>query len=110
MKKVFYKKLVRDKIPEIIESNGDICKTRILGDDEFQTELKKKLVEESKEVLDCSKEKLIDELADILEIVKNLVDNNQLKMKDVEEEMKLKRKKRGGFNKKIFLEWSGPKT
>jgi len=110
MEKVFYKKLVRDKIPEIIENNGDVCETRILSSDEFQTELKKKLVEESKEVLNCPKEKLADELVDILEIVNNLADNNDLKMEDVEKEMKLKREKRGGFDKKIFLEWSGPKS
>lgn len=110
MEKVFYKKLVRDKIPEIIENNGDACETRILDEEEFQIELKKKLVEEAKEVLNCSKEKLIDELADVLEIVNNLASVNQLKMEDVEKEMKIKREKRGGFDKKIFLEWSGPKV
>lgn len=110
MKKVFHNKLVRDKIPEIIKSNGDVCETRILGDEEFEIELKKKLIEESKEVLICPKEKLIDELADVLEIINGLANSNQLKMEDVEKEMRLKREKRGGFDKKIFLEWSGPKS
>lgn len=110
MEKVFYKKLVRDKIPEIIENNGDICETRTLSGDEFQMELKKKLIEESKEVLNCPKEKLVDELVDVLEIINGLIDTNQLKIEDVEKEMKLKREKRGGFDKKIFLEWSSPKT
>jgi predicted house-cleaning noncanonical NTP pyrophosphatase (MazG superfamily) len=110
MGKVFHKKLVRDKIPEIIEKNGDVCETRILNDWEFEIELRKKLVEESEEVLNCSKEKLVDELADVLEIVSSLADNNQIKMEDVEKEMRLKREKRGGFDKKIFLEWSGSKS
>ena len=30
-----YNKLVRDKIPEIIETDGKTCKTRILSDEEY---------------------------------------------------------------------------
>lgn len=30
-----YNKLVRDKIPEIIEEDGKTCKTRILSDEEY---------------------------------------------------------------------------
>lgn len=110
MGKVFHKKLVRDKIPEIIEGSGDVCETRVLDDKEFQIELRKKLIEESQEVLDCPREKLLDELADVLEIVSSLADINQLKMEDVEKEVIIKREKRGGFDKKIFLEWSGSKS
>jgi predicted house-cleaning noncanonical NTP pyrophosphatase (MazG superfamily) len=110
MEKIFHNKLIRDKIPEIIKGSGDICETRILNDQDFEVELRKKLVEESKEVLNCPKEELINELADILEIINSLADNNQIKIEDVEKEMKLKRERRGGFDKKIFLEWSGPKS
>ena len=109
MEKFFYKKLVRDNIPEIIRMNGDVCETIILNDVEFEIELRKKMVEESNEVLNSPKEKLIDELADVLELIKSLADANQLAMKDIENEMNLKREKRGGFDKKIFLEWSGTK-
>ena len=45
MEKIF-NKLVRDKIPEIIEANGEIAKCRILDKQEFKTELEKKLFEE----------------------------------------------------------------
>ena len=110
MVKVFYTKLVRDRIPEIIESNGDVCETRILNDEEFQIELKKKMVEEANEVLNSSKEKLSDELADVLEIIGSLADFNELSMKEIEEVRKNKKEKRGGFDNKIFLEWSGPKS
>jgi len=109
MGKVFYNKLVRDKIPEIIESNSDVCKTRILDDEEFQIELNKKLVEEANEVLNSPKEKLSDELADVLEIINTLADSNGLTVKEIEEIRKNKKEKRGGFDKKLFLEWSGPK-
>ena len=109
MEKIFYKKLVRDRIPEIIESNGDVCETKILGDEEFQTELKKKLVEEAKEVLTSPQEKLSDELADVLEIVNTLAISNGLSLKEIEIIRENKMEKRGGFGKKIFLEWSGKK-
>ena len=109
MKKNIYKKLVRDRIPEINETDNSVCKTRILDNKEFETELRNKLVEESKEVLNASKEELIDELADVLEIIYSLVNVNKLKIKDVEKTRQMKKEKRGGFDKKIFLEWSGPK-
>jgi len=110
MKKVFYKKLIRDNIPEVIESSGGVCETRILNNQEFETELRKKLVEESKEVLNSSKEELMGELADVLQLINSLVENNQLTMEDVQNEMKLKKEKRGGFDKKLFLEWASKKS
>lgn len=30
-----YNKLVRDKIPELIESDGKTCKTRVLSNEEY---------------------------------------------------------------------------
>lgn len=110
MKKVFYKKLIRDNIPEIIKSSGGVCETRILNNEEFEMELRKKLVEESKEVLNSSKEELMGELADVLQLINNLVKNNELTMEDVQNEMKLKKKERGGFDKKLFLEWASKKS
>jgi predicted house-cleaning noncanonical NTP pyrophosphatase (MazG superfamily) len=46
-----YNKLVRDKIPEIIEKEGKTYKTVILDDDQFKLELRKKLKEEVQEYL-----------------------------------------------------------
>lgn len=41
-----YNKLVRDKIPEIIEADGKTCKTKILSDEEYIAALETKLNEE----------------------------------------------------------------
>lgn len=40
-----YNKLVRDKIPNIIKNNGGEPYTRILSNDEYIENLKKKLIE-----------------------------------------------------------------
>lgn len=63
-----YNKLVRDRIPEIIENSGKKFTTRILGDNEYINELKKKLVEEMEEYQQTeTNEDALEELADILE-------------------------------------------
>ena len=71
-KKYYHQKLIRDKIPEVIKASGDEGKIRILGEKEYEKELKKKLVEESKEVSEAPKEEILNELADVLELVKSI--------------------------------------
>ena len=81
-----YNKLVRDKIPDIIKSNGETPITRILSDDEYKIELERKLYEEYNEVMKCLAELENSNLDEVMDIAKTKV------------------KKRGSFNKKIFLE------
>ena len=59
-------KLVRDRIPEIINESGRHCSVRVLDDAEYYIELKRKLVEEVDEFL---AETNLEELADILEVI-----------------------------------------
>lgn len=94
-----FNKLVRDKIPEIIEKNGGKAVTRTLTDEEFKEYLEKKLDEE---VAEFHESKSIEELADILEVVYALSEahGNINEMFEVRRE---KRKDRGGFDKKILL-------
>ena len=64
MKTVKYHKLVRDRIPEIIESSGKICVTEILSDEEYLRMLDEKFNEE---LAEYHKDQNIEELADLLE-------------------------------------------
>lgn len=99
-----YNKLVRDNIPEIIENNGETPITRILTDTEYKQELEKKLFEEYNEVLEtCGKDR-IEELADMLEIIIALSKIEKSNLDEVIEVAKEKVKKRGAFDKKIYLE------
>ena len=99
-----YNKLVRDRIPEIIESNGEEPITRILNDEEYRSELIKKLNEEYDEVVNASGEDIIEELADMLEVMESIANLQNKTLDNIIIEKEKKKNKRGGFSKKIFLE------
>jgi len=100
-----YNKLVRDKIPEIIVQNNGKPVTRILSDEEYKTELEKKLLEEYYEVLSATDSNdRIEELADMLEVMIELAKLEGKKLDEIIEICKNKGLKRGGFGDKIFLE------
>ena len=93
------KKLVRDKIPEIIKEGGRIPITHIADDKEYFQELKEKLKEEVDEFLKAENE---HELADIFEVIKAICKFKNIK--NLEETRKKKEKERGGFKKRIILD------
>lgn len=99
-----YKKLVRDKIPEIIKGNNQNPITRILSDEEYKFELEKKLNEEYQEVLSATGENRIEELADMLEVMIYLAKLENKDLNDIIEVCDKKHAKRGGFDDKIYLE------
>lgn len=103
MEKTF-NKLVRDNIPQIIKDNGGKAITRVLSDEEFRTELIKKLYEEYNEVVAADKDNILEELADMIEVIRYLAICEGSSLEDVIEISKTKVLKRGAFNKKIFLE------
>lgn len=96
-----YNKLVRDKIPEIIKSEGREVKAKILNDEEYKKELNQKLQEEVREYLENNN---VEELADIVEVVYGILNSMDITIEEFEKIRKEKVKKRGAFNKKIFLE------
>ncbi len=99
-----YNKLVRDKIPNIIKSNGEVPITHILNDDEYKKELEKKLFEEYQEVLNATKKDRLEELADMLEIIKYLAKLENSSLEEIIAIAKDKSIKKGAFEDKIFLE------
>ena len=104
MEKVF-NKLVRDNIPNIIESNGETPVIRVLDNDEYKKELLKKLLEEANEVLSSKNSKeTLEELSDVLEIIKSIAILEGEDLDTIIELSNEKRLKRGGFEKRIYLE------
>lgn len=96
-----YNKLVRDKIPEIIEQKGKTPVTHIAGSEEYWQKLKEKLGEEVKEFMDDNNE---EELADILEVIYAICDFKKIDKENLELKRIKKSEQRGGFNKKIILD------
>lgn len=99
-----YGKLVRDKIPEIIKNNGEEPITRILDFDEYKKELEMKLLEECHEVLESQSKERLEELADLIEVVKALVKLEDATLEDVFKIAEQKKEKRGAFEKRIYLD------
>jgi predicted house-cleaning noncanonical NTP pyrophosphatase (MazG superfamily) len=95
-----YNKLVRDKIPEVIEAAGAQLKTRILNDEEHLKALIEKLAEEYEEFKEAVN---VEELADLQEVILALADVVTSR-EELEKVRADKAAKRGAFTKKIFLE------
>ena len=95
-----HNKLVRDRIPEIIEKSGRIAVTRVLDDEEYARCLEAKLDEE---VAEFHRDQNIEELADILEVVLALCSLKGHTAKELEAAYRKKHESRGGFERKIYL-------
>lgn len=101
---IIYNKLVRDNIPSIIEKDNKLCTILTLNGDQFLVELKKKLVEEAREVIDAnSKDEIINEIADIHEIIGKLSEILEITKEEIQEAQNKKALKNGKFDKKILL-------
>lgn len=99
-----YNKLVRDKIPNIIEAKGETPIIKILDENEYKKELEKKLYEEYKEVIEASGDDRVEELADMIEVIRALANLENKSLNDVIAIADKKSEKRGAFEEKIFLE------
>jgi len=93
-----YNKLVRDKIPDILDQKNIPYEKRIADDNEYKKELIKKLLEEANEFTATPTE---EELADIIEVVTAL--KTLPEYLNVEDVRLNKKEERGGFEKKIIL-------
>ena len=103
-----YNKLIRDNIDDIIINNGknEVPHVRILSSSEYKIELLKKLDEELMElteaILSGSIDDITEESADVIEVIRAINgDDLDLVINKLED----KRKKRGGFSKRKYLEY-----
>ena len=96
-----YNKLVRDRIPEIIEGKGEKPVTRILNEEEYLNELNIKLQEEVNEYFADGN---VEELADVVEVIYGLLDAKGVSLEEFEKIRTGKVEKRGAFKDRIYLE------
>jgi predicted house-cleaning noncanonical NTP pyrophosphatase (MazG superfamily) len=96
-----FDKLVRDKIPAIIEKKGKRVASHIADEIEYWTKLTDKLQEEVDEFMADQK---MEELSDILEVIYAICEHQGYKLSDLETARATKHKEKGGFVKKIILD------
>ena len=99
-KRTVYNKLVRDRIPEIIESSGKACTVDVLPNDAYIQALDAKL---SEELAEYQQSKSLEELADLLEVMGAVVKARGYTWDDLTRVRKEKRAQRGAFEQRIFL-------
>ncbi len=98
---IIHNKLVRDRIPEIIEKSGKTVYYRILNNEEYIEELDRKLNEECAEY---KEDKSIEELADMLEVIYAIAQARGYSIEELEQVRAEKAEKRGSFKDRIYLE------
>ncbi|TDB89560.1 hypothetical protein E1266_29485 [Actinomadura sp. 7K534] len=93
-------KLVRDRIPEIIQADGRVPETRVANPGEYASLLRTKLYEEAGEYTASGDPA---ELPDLLEVIHALGALHGLTPEELEERRSAKAAERGGFTKRVVL-------
>ncbi len=106
--RVYYNKLVRDEIPTIIAAKGEACGVREITDDqEFTQELLKKVREEAQSLsMATTTQDFLEEYADLMMVLETLTDRLAISDATIEEVRQQNRTRKGGYQKRNFLEWS----
>lgn len=94
-------KLVRDKIPEIIDENEEEAEIRQVKGHKLERFLREKVLEEAEEFAEEGEDK---ELADLLEVVDAYRESEDLSEDELEKLRKEKNRERGGFSEGFVLE------
>lgn len=110
-KTIIYNKLIRDKIPEIIRKSGKTSVWHKIEGDELKNAIGQKFLEEFFELFNewqqGNRDGILNEAADVLEIILTGLKHYNLTIEDLFSKRKAKAEKRGGFNDHLFLEQVG---
>ena len=105
MTRIEYNKLIRDRIPEIIEAEGKRFDIEIMSDVEYRLALLTKLSEEAQEASRATPEKLATELADLYEVIDAVMGAHGIDQDTVLGIQRERRSQRGGFEQRLKLLW-----
>jgi predicted house-cleaning noncanonical NTP pyrophosphatase (MazG superfamily) len=99
-----YHKLVRDHIPIVVRQAGGLARVRRVPRTQAKMLLTQKLIEEAFEARNASQSDLVEELADILDVVEALQSNLDIDPKALAAARDKKKARRGGFHELMYLE------
>ena len=99
-----FDKLTRDTSPQFLQDSGINVFHRVMGQDEFLSHLKQKILEEVQEVHSAlSPEETLEELADLLEVIYALTTAQGFSLADLEAQRLQKKEARGGFDGRLYI-------
>jgi len=103
-------KLVRDRIPDLMDEEGLSYESSVLSEEAFKAALYAKLLEEAKEVIGASQDERLKELADVQEVLDTITTMSGFTREQVCAVQQKRREARGSFEKRIMLDWFGEQT
>ena len=103
--RLHYDKLIRDRIPEIIEADGKRCRVEVMDDADYVRSLRAKITEEAAEVAEAAGEDVVAEIADLLEVIEAFRASCGVTEDEVEAIRLKRREERGGFQRRLRLLW-----
>jgi len=107
MEKIYYNKLCRDKIPQIIKDKGFDCHVRVVDHDEYKREIVRKVLEEASGVSNHSDhEQLVAELADLMITMDAVKKEFGVSNEELEQAVKASYAEKGGYDEMLYLSWS----
>lgn len=107
MKKVYYNKLIRDRVPVMMRAKGKKFSTRILSKAGFRRELLKKVGEEASALPKLKDiEEIASEMGDVLDVLDVIQKEFRISSTLLRKHRAAAMKKKGGFRKRVYLIWS----
>jgi predicted house-cleaning noncanonical NTP pyrophosphatase (MazG superfamily) len=106
--RVYYNKLIRDNVPDMIRAKRENCEVRQITDvQEFQQELFKKIKEEAAALSMCrTKEEFLAEYADLMLVLDTIIKQLEIKPEEIHEVRQENLLKKGGYRHQYYLSWS----
>jgi predicted house-cleaning noncanonical NTP pyrophosphatase (MazG superfamily) len=107
MEKIYYNKLCRDKIPQIIKDKGFDCHVRVVDHDEYKREIVRKVFEEASGVSNhVDHADLVAEIADLLITLEAVKKEFEVNDEEVAFAVQKSLNEKGAYNERLYLSWS----
>lgn len=107
MEKIYYNKLCRDKVPEIIKGKGFDCEVRVTNHDEYKREIIRKVFEEASGVSNHDgRENLLKQLADLVITLDAVTEEFEITDEELDAAVQSSIEEKGGYEERFYLAWS----
>ena len=107
MEKIYYNKLCRDRVPEIIREKGFECEIRTVDHEEYRREIIRKVFEEASGVSNHDgRDHLLKQLADLIITLDAVADEYEISDEELDEAVEKSLEEKGGYGERQYIAWS----